>query len=66
MPIERVGHVVLKMRDIEEAKRFYCGILGMKITAEREGLGVFLRFNDYHHDIAVFEVAEDAAPPEKN
>ena len=38
----------------------------MKITAEREGLGVFLRFNDYHHDIAVFEVAEDAAPPEKN
>jgi catechol 2,3-dioxygenase len=66
MPIERVGHVVLKMRDIEAAKSFYHGILGMKIADEREGLGVFFRFNDYHHDIAVFKVDEDAAAPERN
>lgn len=66
MPIERVGHVVLKMRDLDAAKRFYCDILGMKITDEREGFGVFFRFQDYHHDIAVFKVAEDAEAPQKN
>jgi catechol 2,3-dioxygenase len=66
MPIERVGHVVIKMRDLDAAKRFYRDILGMKITDEREGFGVFFRFHDYHHDIAVFKVGEDAEAPHKN
>lgn len=66
MPIERVGHVVLKMRDLEAAKSFYNGVLGMKIADEREDFGIFFRFNDYHHDIAVFKVQEDAALPERN
>lgn len=65
MPIERVGHVVLKMRDLDSARHFYRDILGMKIATERD-FGVFFRFNDYHHDIAVFKVDEDAAAPEKN
>ena len=56
MPIQRVGHVVIKMRDLDAAKRFYRDILGMHITDEREGFGVFFRFQDYHHDIAVFKV----------
>ena len=66
MPIERVGHVVLKMRDLDAAKRFYRDILGMKVADEREAFGVFFRFNDYHHDIAVFKVDEDADEPHKN
>lgn len=66
MPIERVGHVVIKMRDLEAAKGFYRDILGMKITDEREGFGVFFRFHDYHHDIAVFKVNDDAESPQKN
>lgn len=66
MAIQRVGHVVLKMRDLDEAKRFYGDVLGMKVTDEREDFGVFFRFGDYHHDIAVFKVNEDAAAPEKN
>ena len=66
MPIERVGHVVIKMRDLDVAKAFYRDVLGMKITDEREGFGVFFRFQDYHHDIAVFKVDEDAEAPQKN
>lgn len=66
MPIQRVGHVVIKMRDLEAAKAFYAGVLGMKIADEREGFGVFFRFSDYHHDIAVFQVDENAAAPERN
>lgn len=66
MPIQRVGHVVLKMRDLDAARRFYGDVLGMKITDQREDFGVFFRFDDYHHDIAVFKVGEDAAAPERN
>ncbi|MFP6746405.1 MAG: VOC family protein [Alphaproteobacteria bacterium] len=62
----KLGHVVLKMRDLEKAKAFYRDILGLKITEEREDFGVFFRFADYHHDIAVFKVDEDALPPEHN
>ena len=29
MSIQRVGHVVIKMRDLEKAKAFYQGVLGM-------------------------------------
>ena len=66
MSIERVGHVVIKMRDLDAAKRFYRDILGMKVTDEREGFGVFFRFQDYHHDIAVFKVNDDADSPKRN
>ncbi|MEE9248998.1 MAG: VOC family protein [Dehalococcoidia bacterium] len=66
MPIERVGHVVIKMRDLEAAKRFYRDMLGMQVADEREGFGVFFRFGDYHHDIAVFQVGKDADPPKQN
>lgn len=62
MGIKRVGHVVLKMRDLEEAKRFYGGILGMKISFESP-IAIFFRFDDYHHDIGVFKVSEDAELP---
>jgi catechol 2,3-dioxygenase len=65
MPIQRVGHVVIKMRDLEKAKQFYQGVLGMKI-AEEAPFGVFFRFNDYHHDIAVFRTDPEADLPKKD
>ncbi|HJQ05472.1 MAG TPA: VOC family protein [Nocardioides sp.] len=64
MAIKRVGHVVLKMRDLEVAKQFYCGVLGMQISSESE-IAVFFRFNDYHHDIGVFKTTEDAEAPKE-
>jgi catechol 2,3-dioxygenase len=65
-PIRRVGHVVLKMRDMEKARAFYCGVLGMKLANYDPDRGMFLRFDDYHHDIAVFKTGPDADPPKKN
>ena len=64
--LQRVGHVVLKMRDLEAAKRFYRDILGMKVTEERADFGVFFRFDGYHHDTAMFKVDGDALAPENN
>ncbi len=65
-PTLKLGHVVLKMRDLDKAKAFYRDILGLKITEERGDFGVFFRFADYHHDIAIFKVDDDAAAPEHN
>jgi catechol 2,3-dioxygenase len=65
MAIKRVGHVVLKMRDLEKARRFYVDFLGMKIGNESPR-GMFLRFNDYHHDIAIFKTGDDAEAPKDN
>lgn len=65
MGIQRVGHVVLKMRDLEAAKWFYGQVLGMHISSESPK-AVFFRFGDYHHDIGVFKVTEEADPPKED
>ena len=62
MGIQRVGHAVVKMRNLETAKKFYAGILGMKISSESEQ-AIFFRFDEYHHDFAVFKVSEHAKRP---
>lgn len=59
MGIQRVGHAVLKVRDMEVSKQFYVGVLGMKISSESP-TATFFRFNDYHHDIGVFKVSQNA------
>jgi catechol 2,3-dioxygenase-like lactoylglutathione lyase family enzyme len=43
-PTLRLGHVVLKMQNLEKAKGFYRDILGMKITEERADFGVLFLF----------------------
>src|SRR5438874_2384025 len=66
MTLQRVGHVVIKMRDLEKAREFYQGVLGMKVSVDRPGFGIFFRFNDYHHDIAVFQTSADADLPKQD
>jgi catechol 2,3-dioxygenase len=61
-----VKHVVLKVRDLEKARQFYCDVLGMKLGQWDPARGMFLRFNDYHHDIAIFKTGPDADLPKKN
>ncbi len=61
MGIQRVGHAVLKVCDMEASKQFYVGVLGMKISSESPH-ATFFRFNEYHHDIGVFKVSENAQP----
>jgi len=62
----RLTHVVLKVRDLEKAKQFYCDVLGMTLARYDPARGMFLRFNDYHHDIAIFKTGPDADLPKEN
>ena len=48
----RIGHVHLKVADLERALSFYCGVLGFEVTQRREG-AVFISAGGYHHHIAL-------------
>src|SRR5262249_49427795 len=48
----RIGHVHLKVADLERALSFYCGVLGFELTQRREG-AAFISAGGYHHHIAL-------------
>jgi catechol 2,3-dioxygenase len=48
-----VGHVHLQVGDIEQAKRFYVGVLGFDVTAELGGTALFVSAGGYHHHIGM-------------
>lgn len=66
MPLSvlKVGHIVLRVRDLERSLSFYCGVLGLKDVARRdfgEGTMVFLSSGNSHHDIALVEAPSSAS-----
>jgi catechol 2,3-dioxygenase len=66
MKIQGVGHVVLKVRDLDRSARFYTGVLGLKEVARFPGRMVFFSAGTNHHDLAVMTVGDDAPnPPEQ-
>jgi catechol 2,3-dioxygenase len=49
----RIGHVHLKVADLDRALAFYCGVLGFEIT-QRYGPGAaFVSAGGYHHHIGL-------------
>lgn len=49
----RIGHVHLKVADLERSLAFYCGVLGFGLT-QRFGLqAAFLAAGGYHHHIGL-------------
>lgn len=59
-----LGHVHLKVRDIDRAIGFYTNLLGLRVT-ERVGRYVFLTYGQRHHEVALHEVDADAPPPDR-
>ena len=49
----RIGHVHLKVADLERALGFYRGVLGFEITQRYGDGAVFLSAGGYHHHIAL-------------
>jgi len=59
---DRVGHVHLKVRQVDRALSFYTETLGLTVE-ERHGRYAFLSWGERHHDVAIQGVGEDAAGP---
>jgi catechol 2,3-dioxygenase len=59
-----IGHVHLQVGDIEEAERFYCGVLGFARTAEWRG-ALFVSAGGYHHHLGlnVWDSQNGPLPP---
>ena len=52
--INKVGHVVLNVKDVDASIKFYTEALGMELmTHNTERQMAFLSFGSQHHDIAV-------------
>jgi catechol 2,3-dioxygenase len=52
-PQARIGHVHLKVADLDRSLEFYCGILGFQLT-QRLGPGAaFVAAGDYHHHLGL-------------
>jgi catechol-2,3-dioxygenase len=56
--INKVGHVVLNVKDVEASVTFYTEALGMEVMRLRDGNAAFLSFGTQHHDIALFKAPE--------
>jgi catechol 2,3-dioxygenase len=66
-PAVRVGHVHLRVADLDRAIAFYRDALGLSVTADARQAGLpmaFLAAGDYHHHVALntFENTEGAPP----
>src|SRR5580658_6895778 len=48
----KIGHVHLKVADLQRAIEFYCGVLGFTLTTSRPG-AVFISAGGYHHHIGL-------------
>ena len=64
-PQVRIGHVHLKVADLERALRFYCGVLGFEITQRYGAQAAFVSAGGYHHHIGLntWESRGGSPPP---
>jgi catechol 2,3-dioxygenase len=51
-PAVRIGHVHLKVSDLDRALEFYCGVLGFEVMA-RLPAAAFISAGGYHHHIGL-------------
>jgi catechol 2,3-dioxygenase len=64
-PRVQIGHVHLKVADLERALAFYCGVLGFELTQRYGSSAAFVSAGGYHHHIGLntWESRGGPAPP---
>jgi catechol 2,3-dioxygenase len=64
IPIEtRIGHVHLKVADLDRALKFYCDLLGFEVTTRFGTDAAFISAGGYHHHIGLNTwYSKNAAP----
>lgn len=62
-PSTRIGHVHLKVSDIQRSLDFYCGILGFELITMYGKDAAFISAGGYHHHIGLNTWFSKNAPP---
>jgi len=64
-PQVRIGHVHLKVADLERSLEFYCGVLGFELTQRYGTQAAFVSAGGYHHHIGLntWESLGGSPPP---
>ncbi len=62
-PGVRIGHVHLKVADIERSLAFYCGVLGFQLTARYGTQAAFFSAGGYHHHFGINTWESKGGPP---
>lgn len=59
----RIGHVHLKVSDLQQSLDFYCGLLGFEITMLYGSQAAFISAGGYHHHIGLNTWHSKGMPP---
>jgi catechol 2,3-dioxygenase len=62
-PGVRIGHVHLKVAELERSLRFYCGVLGFELTQRMGSEAAFVGAGGYHHHIGLNTWESRGGPP---
>ena len=62
-PGVRIGHVHLKVADIERSLAFYCGVLGFELQARYGTQAAFFSAGGYHHHFGINTWESKGGPP---
>ncbi len=67
-PAVRIGHVHLKVADLDRALKFYCGGLGFELQQRFGTQAAFISAGGYHHHIGLntWESAGGPPPPPRS
>jgi catechol 2,3-dioxygenase len=59
----RIGHVHLKVADLQRSLDFYCGVLGFELITKMGEQAAFISAGGYHHHIGLNTWYSEGAPP---
>jgi catechol-2,3-dioxygenase len=67
IPVARLNHAVLYVRDASVAADFYARVFGFEVVESMGGRAVFMRAGggDNHHDLGLFSVGPQAPRPQR-
>jgi len=67
-PAVRIGHVHLKVANLDRALNFYCGVLGFELQQRFGTQAAFISAGGYHHHIGLntWESKDGSPPPPRS
>lgn len=66
MYVTKIGHIHLKVSDLNKAIDFYTKFLNLKLVERVDDEYAFLTNNKYHHEIALKNIGRSAKKPTDN